>query len=52
MPKFGKGGAAVSTPGTYSAPVGKGGKVPRAKGRDTGMPSNLSYRKMGRGGKR
>ena len=51
MPKFGKGGAATSIPGTYSFPVGKGGKKPRMK-RDISMPSSSSFRKSGRGSER
>jgi hypothetical protein len=42
-----KGGAATGVPGTYSAPTGKKGKVPRGK-RDIAMPSSTSFRKSGR----
>lgn len=51
MSKRGGGGGegfSVQTPGNYNAPTTKSGKVPRAKGRNIGMPSNLSFRKMGR----
>ena len=50
-------GFAVPMPGNYNAPESKSGKVPRAKGRNIGMPSALTFRKggrpnFGRGGKR